>query len=257
MHARAGTRSHLLAVAFALVVVAGGGARAQGLDLVRVTFTRAFGPTLALPSGELVARGEIESAIGAGRAMAAAPEDSTLRGPFLRAFDAAMHAGAIDSALHIAVAVVRGSLGPLSEERDYLHVRLDEVDGAVAALSEQSTQLAEASRRVGANRNLAGTTQITTVRIDPRLFESLDGNHHATRCSPCFTQRPMRLGPTDIERESREAASVNARILARRNEILQRGADFNRRASLAVELFAQALKAMDGARDSVITRSLQ
>ncbi len=257
MHVPAGARSSLVAMAFGFVVVAGGGARAQGVDLVQVTFARAFGPTLVLPSGELISGGQIEAAIGAGRAMAAAPADSVLRTPFLRAFDAAMGAGPIDSALHIAVAVVRGSLGPLSEERDYLHLRLDEVDRVAAALSEQSTQLAEASRRAGANRNLAGTTQITTVRIDPRLFESLDANHHAARCNPCFTQRPVRLGATDIEREAREAASVNARILDRRNEILRRGADFNRRASLAVELFAQALKAMDAARDSAITRSLQ
>jgi hypothetical protein len=257
MHVRAGARSRLVAIAFVSVLGAGDAAGAQGADLVQVTFTRAFGPTRALPSGELVGRGEVDAAVGAGRAMASAPEDSALRAPFLRAFEAAMRTGASDSALHIAVAVVRGSLGPLAEERQYLHMRLDEVDRTVAALSEQSTQMAEASRRIAVNRNLAGTTQVTTVRVDPRLFESLDADHRASRCNPCFTQRVLRLGPTDLEREARDAASVNARILARRSEILQRGASFNHRASLAVELLAQALKAMDGACDSALTRSLQ
>lgn len=254
-----GARRVALPVLLAVSMI--GTAGAQGPDLVQVTFNRAFGRAPLLASGgQWVSSGVIDSAIASGRAAAANPGDPTRGEAFVARLDAVMSSMPEGTSLSLLTAILAEALEELTEDRAYLHARLAEVNGTAEILLEQATELTHASQRLampGQNRGNP-TTPVTVVRIDMRLFANDDAENRRTQsCAPCFTTRMVRLRAQEIERELAEAATVQARVLARREELLGRGAEFNLRAQAVVRRFAEALQTLDQRRGGAIQTALK
>jgi hypothetical protein len=234
-------------------------ARAQGPDLVEVTFNRAFGkrpvgPYAAPPPTTLA-----QAAVTAGRSAADRPADAARRDAFVRQLGEALASENDDGDVPLLVAIVKESLGGLAEDRAYLHARLAEVNGTAEALVAQATEFAEAQQRLASPlmTRAGGTVQVTLLNVDARLFANDDSEIRRTHsCEPCFTARNARLRLADLEREMANATVVQGRVLARRDELLSRGAEFNRRAQEVVQAFAEALRELDQRQGGAISVAL-
>jgi hypothetical protein len=232
-----------------IVLVPGRIAHAQGPDLVQVTFSRAFGKApLGPPFAHVDTTTPLMSAIAAGRAAAELPGDTVRRAAFVKQLDEMVLESSDGLAAKLVIAVMEGSLGDLTDDRAYLHARLAEVNSTLDALLEQRSEMADVARRMalpGPGRNTA-SAPVTILNVDMRLFGNDDSkNRRSLSCDPCYTRRRVPLRAVDVEREMMNAENVQARVLARREELLSRGLEFNRRALAVVALFADVLRQLD------------
>jgi hypothetical protein len=249
-------------VALALLcgLLSAGGARAQGPDLVQVTFTRAFGKRPIGPYASAPPTTQARAAVTAGRSAAELPADATRRDAFVRQLGDALAAQNDDGDVTLLVAIVKESLGALDEDRAYLHARLAEVNATAEALVEQASEYQEAQLRLASPlmTRAGGTVQVTILNVDGRIFANDDSDIRRTHsCDPCFTRRNARLRLADLEREMANATVIQTRVLARRDELLGRGAEFNRRAQEVVQTFALALRELDQRQGGSISTALR
>ncbi|HJU90989.1 MAG TPA: hypothetical protein VJ672_16510 [Gemmatimonadaceae bacterium] len=254
----AGSPGMSLVASVVVCVLVAGTAEAQGPDLVQVTFNRAFGrgpvgaPTDATSS-------QAQAAIAAGRAAAELPTDVARLETFMRLLEEAMPGDGGANSAPLVAAIVRESFVDLNDDRAYLHARIAEVTSVAEALAEQATEMSEASVRVTSqlSRN-SPMVQVTLVNVDARLFANDDSEVRRTRsCDPCFTKRNARLKLSDLEREMANATLVQNRVMGRREELIGRGADFNRRAQAVVQSFAEVLKQLDARKGGAISVALR
>ncbi len=241
---------HVTCASLLAALVASGAAQAQGPDLVQVTFSRAFGKApLGPPFPHADSTSPLYPAIEKGRAVADVPTDAALRDAFVRQLGEMIDTSSAASAVKQLIVIMEGSLFDLTQDRAFLHARLAEVNATLDALLEQRSEMADVARRLslpGQGRTPMGTAPVTILNVDMRLFDDVDSKSRRTlSCDPCYTRRRMPLRPADIEREMNNAEMVQARVLARRDELLSRGQQFNRRATTVVQLFAEVLKMMD------------
>jgi hypothetical protein len=248
-----------LALSVLIALAAAPTAEAQGPDLVLVTFNRAFGRAPLVEPTQLDTSLHLDSVIAAGRAAAELPTDLARRDAFVRHLDGALGQTLDRSSMKLLFAILGASLDDLTDDRAYLHARLAEVKDAAEALGDQMKELEDASRRVASPAFMRGvnTVPVSIVNVDARLFENVDAADRRTRsCEPCYTRRLSRLTATDVGREMQNATVLQLRVQARQEELLGRGADFNRRALAVVALFADALQQLDQRKGGSIRAAL-